>query len=67
MLLEPLEKELDLPSPMIEFRNHHWADIQCVSKEYELPFVHIIPVDDSSDLVGILCSNRLTRKSLVIT
>ena len=59
MLLEPLEEKLDLPSLMIEFRNHHRADIQCVSEEYELTFALFIPVSDASDLVRVLLPGEL--------
>ena len=38
---------------MIEFRNHHRADIQRISEEDELPLVLFIPVDDAPDLLRI--------------
>ena len=64
MLLEPLEKQLDLPSLMIEFSNKHRTDIQCISEEYELTFVLFIPVLDASDLVRIL---RLGELAIHVT
>lgn len=41
---------------MIEFRNHHRADIQRISEEDELPMMLFIPVDDVSNLLRILPS-----------
>ena len=66
MLLQPLEKQLDLPPVMVQFSDHHRADIQPfilsegVRKEDKLPLVLLVPVDDSSDLVGILSHGQLT-------
>ena len=60
MLLEPLEKKLDLPSLMIEFCNKHRADIQRISEEYKLTFVLFIPVLDAPDLVRILRLGELS-------
>ena len=59
MLLDPLEKELGLPSLMIEFCNHYRTDVQCISEEYELSFVLFIPVFDAPDLVMVLLSGEL--------
>ena len=60
MLLQPLEKEFNLPSVVIEFSNRFRTDVQCVSKENELSFVLFIPIDDSSDFIRILAHGQLT-------
>ena len=59
MLLEPLEKQLNLPSLMIWFCNNHWVDINCVSEDYELPFVFFVPISDAADLFRVLLSGEL--------
>ena len=54
MLLQPLEEQLNLPSVMIELCDHHWADIQRVSEENELPLLLFVPVGDAPDFLWIL-------------
>ena len=60
MLLDSLEEKLDLPSVVIEFRNHYWADSQSIGKEYELLLALFVQVDDSTDLVRVLLHRQLT-------
>ena len=55
-----IKKQLDPPSLTIWLRNNHWANVQCVSEEYKLPFVLIIPILDASDLIWAHLSGELT-------
>ena len=60
-----IKKQLNLPPVMVQFSDHHGADIQPfilgegVREEDELPLVLLVPVDDSSDLVGIFPTGQL--------
>ena len=60
MLLQPLEKKLDLPTVMIEFGYHHWADIQRISEENELSLFLFVPVCNASDLLEVLASGQFS-------
>jgi hypothetical protein len=60
MPLDPLEKQLDLPSLMTQFRNQHRTDIQCIGKECKLSFVLFVPVLYAFDLVRVLSHGELT-------
>ena len=59
MLLQPLEKQLDLPSVMVQFSDHHRTDIQSfvlgegVREEDKLPLV-LLASDDE------VCSDGLS-------
>lgn len=55
-----IKEKLNLPSVVIEFRNHYWADSQSIGKEYELLFALFVQVDDSTDLVRVLLHRQLT-------
>ena len=54
MLLQPLEEQLDLPAIVVEFCNHHWADIQRVGEEDKLPLLLFVPVNNAPDFLGVL-------------
>jgi hypothetical protein len=66
MLLQPIEEQFDLPPVMVQFSDHQMTDIQPfvlgegVREEDELPLVLLVPLNDSTDLVGVLSHGQLT-------
>jgi len=65
MLLQPLEEKLNLPSVMLQFRDHHRAYIQSfvpiksVCEEDKSFLVHVVPLNDPSDFIRVFSHGKL--------
>ena len=57
-MLQPFEKQLDLPPVIVEPCNSLCADIQCIGEEDQLSTGLFVPVDDASEFSMILLTSH---------